>query len=152
MWLRWTVNLRKAVLCAHEEAAKMGNGSVSAEHLLLGLLRDGDGNVVHVLSALGCDPVQLDSATRQQVMYGSGVVSDKLEVTPIAMRAIEFAYEEARSLGASGVDTEYMLLGLIRSKESLAGSILAQAGADLGRARNAVKSLVPAGKSRPSVG
>lgn len=142
MWLRFTGSLRKVILYAQQEAAKAGENSVSTEHLLLGLLRE-DSNATLALKEIGCNTRAIRTETERHLARGSGRLGSEMQLAPRAKRVIDLSYDECKRLGASMVDTEHLLLALIREGEGLAGQALAKCGADLEQARKAVKSLTP---------
>ena len=147
MWQRFTERARKTVFYAQEEAQKYGDGYVSTKHMLLGLLRDGDGTSNAALRAIGIDLAQLDHEVRSQLSRGDARPNVDMTLTPRAKRVIDFAYDEARNLNNNYIGTEHLLLGLIREGDGLAGRVLAKSGASLEAARKAVISLQDDGRT-----
>ncbi len=141
MWQRFTERARKVVFFAQEEAQKFGEGYVSTEHLLLGLLRDSDSVALRVLENTGIDPKLLRTEVETALSRGDGVRNHEMTLTPRAKRVIDLAYDEARLLGNDYIGTEHLLLGLIREGEGLAGRILAKLDVYLDACRIAVKGM-----------
>ncbi|MEZ0324953.1 MAG: Clp protease N-terminal domain-containing protein [Fimbriimonas sp.] len=141
MWQRFTERSRKVVFYAQEEAQKLGDGYVSTEHLLLGLLREGESTAGQALDRLGVDREQLRlDLCRQLELKETGTILD-MTLTPRAKRVIDLAYDEARNLNDNFIGTEHLLLGLIREEDGLAGRILLKFGVHLKQARSVVEDL-----------
>jgi len=141
MWQRFTERARKVVFYAQEEAQKFGEGYVSTEHLLLGLVRESDSVAARVLEKLGVSLNRVRSEVEKQLPRGDARPSQDMTLTPRAKRVIDLAYDEARSLNNNYIGTEHLLLGLIREGDGLAGRVLAKLGVELERARTEVMSL-----------
>jgi len=141
MWQRFTERARKVVFYAQEEAQKFGEGYVSTEHLLLGLVRESDSVAARVLEKLGVSLNRVRSEVEKQLPRGDARPSQDMTLTPRAKRVIDLAYDEARSLNNNYIGTEHLLLGLIREGDGLAGRVLAKLGVELDRARSEVMSL-----------
>jgi dihydroneopterin aldolase len=121
---RFTEKARKSVVLAQEEAARLGHDYIGIEHLLLGLLRDEEGDAARVLNSLG---VTLDGAREQVesiVGYGDGETGGQVPFTPRSKRALESALREALRIGHNYVDPEHILLGLMRESEGVAARVL----------------------------
>ena len=141
MWQRFTENARKVVFYAQEEAQKYGEGYVSTEHLLLGLVRE-DGSVgIRVLQIIGLDVARVKSEVEKQLPRGDHKPILEMTLTPRAKRVIDIAYDEARKLNNNYIGTEHILLGLIREGDGLAGRVLAKLGAKLEPVRQAIAEL-----------
>lgn len=127
---------------AQEEAQKLGEGYVSTEHLLLGILRD-DGNVAaEVLRQLGIDIEKARHETLRVIGGGNAPNRSRdMTLTPRAKRVIYLSYDEARNLNNNYIGTEHLLLGLIREADGIAGSVLSKLGADLDRSRRVVMAV-----------
>jgi ATP-dependent Clp protease ATP-binding subunit ClpC len=141
MWQRFTERARKVVFYAQEEAQKFGEGYVSTEHLLLGLVRESDSVAARVLERLGVSLGRIRAEVEKQLPRGDARPSQDMTLTPRAKRVIDLAYDEARNLNNNYIGTEHLLLGLIREGDGLAGRVLAKLGVELERARREVMSL-----------
>lgn len=141
MWQRFTERARKVVFYAQEEAQKFGEGYVSTEHLLLGLVRETDSVAARVLERLGVSLSRIRAEVEKQLPRGEARPSQDMTLTPRAKRVIDLAYDEARNLNNNYIGTEHLLLGLIREGDGLAGRVLAKLGVELERARREVMAL-----------
>ena len=148
MWQRFTERARKTVFFAQEEAGKLGKNYVSTEHLLLGLIREGDTVAARVLDRLGVSRGRIRADLERQVARGDGRLSQDMQLTPRAKRVIDLAYDEARQLGNNYIGTEHLLLGLLREAEGMAGKTLIKLGVELERTRMEVKQLQELGKGQ----
>jgi len=142
MFERFTDRARRVVVMAQEEARTLNHNFVGTEHILLGLLREGEGIAAKALESLG---ISLD-AVRQRVEeiigHGEHTPSGSIPFTPGAKRTLELSLTEAVQLGHEYVGTEHILLGLIREGEGVAAQVLVKQGADLDRVRQQVTQLV----------
>src|SRR5689334_1372632 len=141
MWQRFTERARKVVFYAQEEAQKFGEGYVSTEHLLLGLVRESDSVAARVLEKLGVGLSRIRAEVEKQLPRGDARPSQDMTLTPRAKRVIDLAYDEARNLNNNYIGTEHLLLGLIREGDGLAGRVLAKLGVELEKARREVMAL-----------
>lgn len=141
MWQRFTERAKKVVFFAQEEAQKFGEGYVSTEHLLLGLVREQDSVAARVLERLGVGLNKIRSEVEKQLPRGDARQSQDMTLTPRAKRVIDLAYDEARNLNNNYIGTEHLLLGLIREGDGLAGRVLAKLGIELDKARREVMAL-----------
>ena len=141
MWQRFTERARKVVFYAQEEAQKFGEGYVSTEHLLLGLVRESDSVAARVLEKLGVSLSRIRQEVEKQLPRGDARPSQDMTLTPRAKRVIDLAYDEARNLNNNYIGTEHLLLGLIREGDGLAGRVLAKLGVELEKARKEVMAL-----------
>lgn len=141
MWQRFTERARKVVFYAQEEAQKFGEGYVSTEHLLLGLVRETDSVAARVLERLGVSLGRIRSEVEKSLPRGEARTNQEMQLTPRAKRVIDLAYDEARNLNNNYIGTEHLLLGLIREGDGLAGRVLAKLGVELDRARREVGAL-----------
>ncbi|HLV81938.1 MAG TPA: Clp protease N-terminal domain-containing protein [Chthonomonadaceae bacterium] len=128
LYQRFTQRARLAIWTAQEEAERLRHRYVFSEYLLLGLMRQQASMAVRVLSTLGIAPEQLCQEIERQLVPGRDRLLGDTELSPLAQRAVELAYDEARQLGNTFIGTQHLLLGLIRERESLAGQLLAQSG------------------------
>jgi ATP-dependent Clp protease ATP-binding subunit ClpC len=155
MWQRFTERARKVVFHAQEEAQRFGEGYVSTEHLLLGLVRESDSVATRVLERLGVTLAKVRTEVEKQLPKSDSRASQEMTLTPRAKRVIDLAYDEARNLNNNYIGTEHLLLGLIREGDGLAGRVLAKLGIELDKARREVMSLqdneaAPSGKATSS--
>ncbi|HEX9780411.1 MAG TPA: ATP-dependent Clp protease ATP-binding subunit [bacterium] len=151
MFNKFTERARKVILLAKEEAKRFNHDYIGTEHILLGLIREGEGVAAAVLQKLGLSPEKIRLEVEKLVQSGpSTLVSGDIPFTPKAKKVIELAMEEARSLGHNYIGTEHLLLGLIREGEGVASQVLMNLGLDLNRVRNEVITLL--GSSSPAAG
>ncbi len=143
MWQRFSESARKAVFYAREEAQSFGEGYVSTEHLLLGLVRGSGPTAVQILEALKISCDQVRSTVTKRLPRGDSRQDSDMTLTPRAKRVVDLAYDEARNLGHNYIGTEHLLLGLIREHDGLAGRVLAKLGAQLDAARVEVAVRCP---------
>src|SRR5881296_1029842 len=142
MFERFTDRARRVVVLAQEEARMLNHNYIGTEHILLGLIHEGEGVAAKALESLG---ISLD-AVRQQVeeIIGQGqqAPSGHIPFTPRAKKVLELSLREALQLGHNYIGTEHILLGLIREGEGVAAQVLQKLGADLNRARQQVIQLL----------
>jgi len=141
MWQRFTERARKVVFFAQEEAQRFGEGYVSTEHLLLGLVREADSVAARVLDRMGISLSRLRAEVERQLPRGETRAAQDMQLTPRAKRVIDLAYDEARQLNNNYIGTEHLLLGLIREGDGLAGRVLQKLGVELERTRREVMAL-----------
>jgi Clp amino terminal domain, pathogenicity island component len=149
MFERFTNRARRVVVLAQEEARLLNHDYIGTEHILLGLLADGEGIAARALDEIG---IGLDTV-RQQVEQIIGVGkkarrSGHIPFTPRAKKVLELSLREALRLGHNYIGTEHILLGLIREGEGVAVQILARLGGDLSVVRMHVIRLAPGGQGR----
>ncbi|MBS1709448.1 MAG: hypothetical protein JSS65_12105 [Armatimonadetes bacterium] len=141
MWQRFTERARKVVFYAQEEAQKFGEGYVSTEHLLLGLVREADSAGGQALDKLGVAHARVKAEVEKQLPRGEARVSQDMTLTPRAKRVIDLAYDEARLIGNNYIGTEHLLLGLVREGDGLAGRVLAKLGVELEKTRKVILEI-----------
>ncbi|HML32156.1 MULTISPECIES: ATP-dependent Clp protease ATP-binding subunit [Sporomusa] len=141
MFNRFTDRARKVLILAQQEAARYGHGYIGTEHLLLGLLREGEGVAAKALASLG---LEVDSVREQvETILGTGQEqANDIGYTPRAKKVIELAMEEALRLGHNYVGTEHILLGLIREGEGIAAQVLTGMGVDINLMRQRVIEML----------
>jgi ATP-dependent Clp protease ATP-binding subunit ClpC len=128
---RFTERVRKVMYLAREEAGRLHHDYIGTEHLLLGIVREGEGIAATVLSNLGFDLDLIRQAVENMVSGSGGTLTiGEIPFTPRAKRVLELSVEEARLLGHNYVGTEHLLLGLIREGEGVAARVLMELGAD----------------------
>ena len=151
MFNRFTERARKVILLAKEEAKRFNHDYIGTEHILLGLVREGEGVAAAVLASLGLSPDKIRFEVEKLVKPGPAtIVSGDIPFTPKAKKVIELAMEEARGLGHNYIGTEHLLLGLMRESEGVASQVLINMGLDLDKVRMEVMSLL--GSSIPGYG
>jgi hypothetical protein len=142
MFERFTDHARRVVILAREEARMLNHDCIGTEHLLLGLLREGDGVAAQALGALGIIVPELRHQAREVIGQGPRAPAGHLPFTSRGKRVIALSLREALELGQSHVGTEHILLGLIREGRGTATRLLAGLGADLSAARPHVVDLL----------
>jgi ATP-dependent Clp protease ATP-binding subunit ClpC len=143
MFNRFTERARKVILLAKEEAKRFNHDYIGTEHILLGLIREGEGVAAAVLENLGLDSEKIRLEVEKLVQPGpSTVISGDIPFTPKAKKVIELAMDEARNLGHNYIGTEHLLLGLIREGEGVASQVLLNLGLDLNKVREEVMQLL----------
>jgi ATP-dependent Clp protease ATP-binding subunit ClpC len=143
MFNRFTERARKVILLAKEEAKRFNHDYIGTEHILLGLVREGEGVAAAVLASFGLSSEKIRIEVEKLVQPGpSTVVSGDLPFTPKAKKVIELAMDEARTLGHNYIGTEHLLLGLIREGEGVASQVLMNMGLELDKVREEVMNLL----------
>ena len=140
MFERFTDRARRVVVMAQEEARKMNHKYIGTEHLLLGLLAEGEGVAAKSLGSLGIDLNSTRETVIQTVGVGQQAPTGHIPFTPRAKKVLELALREALQLGHNYIGTEHILLGLIREGEGVAAQVLGQAEAGLQKIRQTVLS------------
>jgi ATP-dependent Clp protease ATP-binding subunit ClpC len=142
MFERFTDRARRVVVLAQEEARMLNHNYIGTEHILLGLIHEGEGVAAKALESLG---ISLD-AVREQVQeiigQGQQAPSGHIPFTPRAKKVLELSLREALQLGHNYIGTEHILLGLIREGEGVAAQVVVKLGADLNRVRQQVIQLL----------
>jgi ATP-dependent Clp protease ATP-binding subunit ClpC len=155
---RFTDRARRVVVLAQEEARSLDHPYIGTEHLLLGLIAQGEGVALHALRDLGVEPDQLRNDVVIAVGRGEGTPVGHVSFTPRAKQTLELALREALQLGHRYIGTEHLLLGLLREGEGTAVQVLQAAGVDPDRLRQAVvrrlsisgvESAVPPERTEP---
>ena len=141
MFGRFTERAQKVLALAQEEAIRLGHNNIGTEHILLGLVREGEGIAAKALYALGLSPEKIQEEVENLIGKGSETVQT-IHYTPRAKKVIELSMDEARKLGHSYVGTEHVLLGLIREGEGVAARVLNNLGVSLNKARQQVLQLL----------
>ncbi|MBP9855238.1 MAG: ATP-dependent Clp protease ATP-binding subunit [Candidatus Omnitrophica bacterium] len=146
MFNRFTERARKVIVYAKEEARRFNHDYIGTEHLLLGLVREGEGVAAAVLQKLGLDLETIRIEVEKLVQPGpqTQVLGD-IPFTPRSKKALELSAEEARALGHNYIGTEHLLLGLVKEGEGMAYRVLLNLGLDLGKLRNEVMELLGSG-------
>ena len=151
MFNRFTERARKVIILAKEEARRFNHDYIGTEHILLGLIREGEGVAATVLQKIGISLENIRLEIEKLVQPGptTQIIGD-IPFTPRAKKALELAAEEARALGHNYIGTEHLLLGLIREGEGIASQVLLNLGMDLNTVRNEVMELL--GSALPGFG
>lgn len=146
MFNRFTERARKVIVYAKEEARRFNHDYIGTEHLLLGLIREGEGVAAAVLQKLGLDLETIRIEVEKLVQPGpqTQVLGD-IPFTPRSKKALELSAEEARALGHNYIGTEHLLLGLVKEGEGMAYRVLLNLGLDLSKLRNEVMELLGSG-------
>lgn len=132
---KFTQRARKVLSLAQEEAQRFQHNYIGTEHLLLGLVREGEGVAAKVLSNLGVELNEVRSTVESIIGRGDRIVLGEIGLTPRSKKAIELAVDEARRLNHHYIGTEHMLLGLVREGEGIAAGVLESMGVDLEKVR-----------------
>jgi ATP-dependent Clp protease ATP-binding subunit ClpC len=138
MFERFTDRARRVVVLSQEEARRLNHNYIGTEHVLLGLLQEEEGIAARVLTSLG---VSFDGArdlVKDIIGPGTGAPSDHMPFTPRAKKVLELSLREALQLGHDHIDTEHLLLGLLREGEGVAAQVIVRLGAELDQVRGAV--------------
>lgn len=142
MFERFTERARKVVYLAQQEAARLGHNVVGTEHLLLGLVAEGQGIAAKALESMNIDLSKIQHEIERIIGTGDTNPFGEVPFTPRAKRVLELAIDEGRQMGHNYVGTEHVLLGLIREGEGVAAQVLKNLGADLDKVRKQVISLL----------
>jgi ATP-dependent Clp protease ATP-binding subunit ClpC len=132
---KFTERARRVLTLAQEEAQRFNHNYIGTEHLLLGLVREGDGVAAKVLANLGVELNKVRSAVEFIIGRGDRAVMGEIGLTPRAKKVIELAVDEARRLNHHYIGTEHLLLGLVREGEGIAAGVLESLGVNLERVR-----------------
>jgi len=139
---KFTERARKVLTLAQEEAQRFNHNYIGTEHLLLGLVREGDGVAARVLSNMGVQLPKVRSAVEFIIGRGDTMVMGEIGLTPRAKKVIELAVDEARRLNHHYIGTEHLLLGLVREGEGIAAGVLESLGVNLEKVRAQVMQVV----------
>ncbi|SEO77232.1 ATP-dependent Clp protease ATP-binding subunit ClpC [Amphibacillus marinus] len=141
MFGRFTERAQKVLALSQEEAIRLGHNNIGTEHILLGLVSEGEGIAAKALSSLGLETKKIQEEV--EALIGVGKKSSQtIHYTPRAKKVIELSMDEARKLGHTYVGTEHILLGLIREGEGVAARVLNNLDVSLNRARQQVLQLL----------
>ncbi len=153
MWEPFTERARRSIVLAQEEAQRLGNNYIGTEHILLGIISEGESLAAKVLESLGVNLAKVRQEVEAIVGRGGQTVQQEMVFTPRAKRVIELAFEEARQLNHNYIGTEHLLLGLIREGEGVAARVLTNLGVDPAKVRTQTTSLLGAeGQPAPPKG
>ena len=142
MFERFTERARRVVVLAQEEARRLDHNYIGTEHILLGLIREGEGVAAKALESLGISLEAVRQQVKEIIGRGQQAPSGHIPFTPRAKKVLELSLREAQELGHNYIGTEHILLGLIREGSGVAAQVLVKLGADLTRARQQVVQLL----------
>ncbi len=155
MFERFTDRARRVVVLAQEEAKGLNHNYIGTEHILLGLIKEGDGIAAKALAELNISIDNVREQVQEIIGQGQQAPSGHIPFTPRAKKVLELSLREALQLGHNYIGTEHILLGLIREGEGVAATVLVKLGADLTRVRQTVIQLLSGyqgGKESATVG
>jgi ATP-dependent Clp protease ATP-binding subunit ClpA len=138
MFERFTDRARRVVVLAQEEARLLNHNYIGTEHILLGLIHEGEGVAAKALESLGISLEAVRAQVEEIIGQGQSAPTGHIPFTPRAKKVLELSLREALQLGHNYIGTEHILLGLIREGEGVAAQVLVKLGADLSRVRQQV--------------
>jgi ATP-dependent Clp protease ATP-binding subunit ClpC len=150
MFERFTDRARRVVVLAQEDARLLNHNYIGTEHILLGLVHEGDGVAARALTSLDISLEAVRIKVEQIIGRGQAAPTGHIPFTPRAKKVLELSLREALQLGHNYIGTEHILLGLVREGEGVAAQVLVALGADLARVRQAVLSLLEGYVAGPS--
>src|SRR5438034_3525676 len=142
MFERFTDRARRVVVLAQEEARMLNHNYIGTEHILLGLIHEGEGVAAEALDSLGISLEAVRSQVEEIIGQGQAPPTGHIPFTPRAKKVLELSLRESLQLGHNYIGTEHILLGLIREGEGVAAQVLQKLGADLNRVRQTVIQLL----------
>ncbi len=142
MFERFTDRARRVVVLAQEEARLLNHSYIGTEHILLGLIHEGEGVAAKALESLSISLEAVRNQVEEIIGQGGSSPSGHIPFTPRAKKVLELSLREALQLGHNYIGTEHILLGLIREGEGVAAQVLVKLGADLSRVRQQVIQLL----------
>src|SRR6188508_2467149 len=142
MFERFTDRARRVVVLAQEEARMLNHNYIGTEHILLGLIHEGEGVAAKALESLGISLEAVREQVQEIIGQGQQAPTGHIPFTPRAKKVLELSLREALQLGHNYIGTEHILLGLIREGEGVAAQVLVKLGADLSRVRQQVIQLL----------
>jgi ATP-dependent Clp protease ATP-binding subunit ClpC len=148
---KFTERARKVLSLAQEEAQRFQHNYIGTEHLLLGLVREGEGVAAKVLSKLGVELQKVRESVEFIIGRGDRIVLGEIGLTPRAKKVIELAVDEARRMNHHYIGTEHLLLGLLREGEGIAAGVLESLGVRLEIARKETISVLSGSSSATRV-
>ena len=139
---KFTERARRVFVLAHEEAERFNHNYIGTEHILLGLVKEGDGIAARVLISLGVQLPKVRSAVEFIIGRGDGLIVGNPGLTPRSKKVLRLAMDEARRLNNEYIGTEHLLLGLVREGEGIAAGVLESLGVSLEKVRQSVMQVV----------
>jgi len=148
---RFNDRAKRVLALAQDEAIRFNHNYIGVEHLLLGLVREGEGVAARVLDSLGIDLSKMRSSVEVMIGRGKETTSpSEITLSPRTKKVIELAVDESRKLGHSHVGTEHLLLGIVREGQSVGAGVLESVGVSLEQVRHQVIAVM--GQHRPEMG
>ena len=138
MFERFTERARRVIILAQEEAKRLNHSAVGTEHILLGIVREGEGVASKVLESLNISPERVRAEIESAIGRGERTPHEEVTFTPRAKKVLELALDEARRLGHNYIGTEHILLGILREGQGLALELLRDQGVSSDGLRAAV--------------
>jgi ATP-dependent Clp protease ATP-binding subunit ClpC len=151
MFERFTDRARRVVVLAQEEARMLNHNYIGTEHILLGLIHEGEGVAAKALESMGTSLDAVRAQVEEIIGQGQQAPSGHIPFTPRAKKVLELSLREALQLGHNYIGTEHILLGLIREGEGVAAQVLVKLGADLNRVRSTVIQLLSGYQGKEAV-
>jgi hypothetical protein len=142
MFERFTDRARRVVVLAQEESRLLNHGYIGTEHILLGLVHEGEGVAAEALTGLGISLEAVRARVEEIIGQGETAPTGHIPFTPRAKKVLELSLREALALGHNYIGTEHILLGLVREGQGVAAQVLVELGADLDRVRQQVVQLL----------
>src|SRR6202166_2448959 len=152
MFERFTDRARRVLVLAQEEARLLGHGFIGTEHVLLGLIQEGEGLAAQALEQLEISLEAVREKVKETIVLSGSAPTGSPPFTPRAKKVLELSLREAMQLGHNYIGTEHMLLGLAREGEGGAAQVLVSLGADLPRVRQQVIQLLSGYQGKEAVG
>ncbi len=152
MFERFTDRARRVLVLAQEEARLLNHSFIGTEHILLGLIHEGEGVAAKALESLGISLEAVRGKVEETIGMAGSAPSGSPPFTPRAKKVLELSLREALQLGHSYIGTEHMLLGLVREGEGVAAQVLVSLGADLPRVRQQVIQLMSGYQGKETAG
>jgi ATP-dependent Clp protease ATP-binding subunit ClpA len=149
MFERFTDRARRVLVLAQEEARLLNHSFIGTEHILLGLIHEGEGLAAKALESLGISLEAVREKVEETIGPAGSAPTGSPPFTPRAKKVLELSLREALQLGHNYIGTEHMLLGLVREGEGVAAQVLVSLGADLSRVRQQVIQLLSGYQGRP---
>lgn len=146
---RFTDRARRAICLAQEEARLLRHDHVGTEHLLLGLLDEGEGVAAKALDSLGVSRESVRAQVEEIIGHGTSPPAGQVPFTPPAKKVLELSLREALALGHHYIGTEHLLLALLREGDGVAAQVLVRLGADHARVLERVLGLLTGRQGRP---
>ncbi|HDM43369.1 MAG TPA: ATP-dependent Clp protease ATP-binding subunit, partial [Firmicutes bacterium] len=142
---KFTSRARKVIVLARDEAERFNHNYLGTEHILLGILRDGEGIAIQAIENLGIDIEELRKEVESLLMMGEGRPIKEIAFTARARKVFELAWDESQAMGHNYVGTEHLLLGLLREGGGIAATVLRKSGLEVELMREEIISLVSRG-------
>jgi ATP-dependent Clp protease ATP-binding subunit ClpA len=149
MFERFTDRARRVVVLAQEEARMLDHGYIGTEHLLLGLVHEGEGVAAKALNAMDISLDKVRHEVEALIGHGKEALSGHIPFTPRAKKVLELSLKESNQLGHNYIGTEHILLGVIREGHGVGAQVLVKLGADLSRMRQQVIELLSSYEAEP---